>query len=383
MNREQFIEYLNHPEMLDNTSISEITSLLAEYPYFQTAHLLLAKGFHNQGDIKYDQQIKLTAAYITDRKVLYHLINSESQDVTKKSQIISEQIPTGISKQPAFVESADIPKQPAFVEPADIPKQPAFIEQFDKLTVTPAEVQKPPVFVEQFDKLTVTPAETQKPSAFVEPADVPKQPVFVEQFDKCHGEPVEPLTVTPVEIIKEQIIEESPIQKSEAEAEYTPKPAITSTVEADIDEPKEDLAIFQFDFTAAAEGDIEEEIIQTEGSESYSFSEWLGKLSSKQAPVSQKNIEKQSDILLIDKFIKNDAKITIQDASSDDNSDMSAMSIIEDEGLITETLVKIYIKQGFLEKALRAYEKLYLKYPEKSTYFASQIEKLQQQYNKS
>lgn len=47
-----------------------------------------------------------------------------------------------------------------------------------------------------------------------------------------------------------------------------------------------------------------------------------------------------------------------------------------EEGLITETLAGIYVQQGLYGEALKAYEKLSLKFPEKNTYFASQIEKI-------
>ena len=44
----------------------------------------------------------------------------------------------------------------------------------------------------------------------------------------------------------------------------------------------------------------------------------------------------------------------------------------------TETLARIYIEQGYYEQALFIYRQFLLRYPEKSTYFASLIEKLEQ-----
>lgn len=55
---------------------------------------------------------------------------------------------------------------------------------------------------------------------------------------------------------------------------------------------------------------------------------------------------------------------------------MAKMSLAENEDFVTETLASIYAKQGNNKKAISAYEKLSLKFPEKSNYFARLIQEL-------
>ena len=50
---------------------------------------------------------------------------------------------------------------------------------------------------------------------------------------------------------------------------------------------------------------------------------------------------------------------------------------------MTETLAEVYFKQGKLKKAIKAYEILALKYPEKSGFFADQIQKITNTQNES
>ena len=57
---------------------------------------------------------------------------------------------------------------------------------------------------------------------------------------------------------------------------------------------------------------------------------------------------------------------------------MAKMSLGENEDFVTETLAKIYIQQGNFKKAISAYGKLSLKFPEKSDYFARLIQELKE-----
>lgn len=56
-------------------------------------------------------------------------------------------------------------------------------------------------------------------------------------------------------------------------------------------------------------------------------------------------------------------------------------SVSEHDELITETLAMLYFEQKKYDKALEAFQKLSLKYPEKSVYFASRIEEIEKLKN--
>ena len=87
---------------------------------------------------------------------------------------------------------------------------------------------------------------------------------------------------------------------------------------------------------------------------------------------------KPEKINLIDKFLAENPRIIPDKEYVSDNSLASKSLHIDDSDLFSETLAKIYIKQEHFEKAILTYEKLCLKYPEKSIYFVGQIEKIKE-----
>ncbi|MFN4255409.1 MAG: tetratricopeptide repeat protein [Saprospiraceae bacterium] len=55
---------------------------------------------------------------------------------------------------------------------------------------------------------------------------------------------------------------------------------------------------------------------------------------------------------------------------------LAEKSVTENKGLVSETLARLYVRQGYFEKAIAMYERLMLAFPEKSHSFAAEIEKL-------
>ena len=104
--------------------------------------------------------------------------------------------------------------------------------------------------------------------------------------------------------------------------------------------------------------------------EQHSFSQWLAL--SKVSKI--KREEKPSTKQLIDNFIE--TEVSISKPKKKDffkPIDVAKESLVENTELVTPTLAKVYLEQEHYEKAIFAYKKLSLKYPEKNSFFANQI----------
>ncbi len=238
-------QLIKHPELMDKETLYDLRSLVALYPYYQTARLLMLQNLYILHSPSFDEELRKAAIYFTDRKIIFKL-----------------------------VEAAHY-----------------------KLRSNADNTQKKYHNTQKSESRTIS---------------------LIDQF----------LETIPED--KEKQETSSPKRK--------PTPA--------------DAAIDYVSYLMETENDNNEEDKDNNGSPTM----------------------KGQD--LIDNFINNEGgKIELNDAP-DTPPPLESNKTEEkegDEGVFTETLARIYIKQGQYSKALEIIKRLNLNYPKKNVYFADQI----------
>lgn len=242
------VRLIEHPELMNKETLYELRKLVALYPYYQTARLLLLQNMYLLHETSFDDELRRAAIYITDRKTLFNLVEASHYHIKTAAEKMEEEA---------------------------------------------REAQRS----EQSNNRTLS-------------------------------------------IINEYL-------------ESTPK-----------DSQNEDDDTGRKPTPADAAVDYVAYLLKTESQED------------KEAEADRPQMKGQD---LIDSFINdNGGKIQLQDKptykpETEDEEDKQNEQNDYDEGYFTETLAKIYIKQGRYSKALEIIQRLNLNYPKKNAYFADQI----------
>lgn len=114
--------------------------------------------------------------------------------------------------------------------------------------------------------------------------------------------------------------------------------------------------------------------------ESHSFFDWFKRLPNQEdnqtnASVSQ-SLNFDQKIQLFDTFVEKLPDLKKKKSASSKSTAKVNVGQSESGTLVTETLAKVYISQGHFDKAMKAYQILKLKYPEKSSFFADRIQEI-------
>ncbi len=77
MNTTALQQWVLHPESLNRETLYELRTLVSRYPYFQTVRLLYLKNLYLLRDISFGAELRKAALYVTDRRVLFYLIEGD------------------------------------------------------------------------------------------------------------------------------------------------------------------------------------------------------------------------------------------------------------------------------------------------------------------
>ena len=323
--------YLNSPDKLDSESMKELENWMESYPFFQTARLLHIKNIQNIKGCVEKEELNQTAAYVSDRKILYYILHNipgnekenlqeyhETEHIKYGKEVkdtMKENIADTITRQQNILNletDHEIELIPGLA--IDIRKEYGKNIELDNLDISlHSSLNKAR---EEFFELT---SEEQPTTGHADRTEI-KTPPEPESKNKTGFD-------ESIEFLLDD--KENQLQVDNAGYEITVPEEYT--LETDLDSSAEN--------------------------------------------------ERENNSNLIEKFIQANPKL-VPNEQLTENPDISADSVKEHESFFTDTLAKIYIKQGNYAKAIFAYEKLSLKYPEKSTYFAGQILEIKKLINK-
>lgn len=93
MNPKDFTYLMQFPESITHQHTEAVKSIIEEFPYFQSARAIYLKGLKNESSFKYNKELKTTAAYTTDRSILFDFITSDHFNQNEISQLIKQNSP--------------------------------------------------------------------------------------------------------------------------------------------------------------------------------------------------------------------------------------------------------------------------------------------------
>jgi hypothetical protein len=321
----ELVNYIKKPQTLNESSIIDITLLAEKYPYFQTVQLLRVKNLHLIAPDHIKQALNYTAAFVTDRKILYYLLHPiiQEQDITVTPEETAPELETNVQQQKKHEKEVKDTIQENISD--------TLLSQKDYLNTNDTEE------IEFSTSINIKKeyGEGIELDEFVvrinkEDAD------FLELLD----EEQEAHEILPQEEARETVIHTEP----------------DKTIPPEREQKEEDILVL------INKGIVPENI--------------------KQEPLNLSESQKKKNAL-IDSFIQSKPKIKPKKNTPEENYDISSSSVEENEHFITDTLAIIYLNQGHYAKAIFAYEKLSLKYPEKSAYFADQIAEIKKRIEKN
>ncbi len=343
---DKLLRILSDPKSISPDDQDTLEKAIAEYPYFQLARTLLAKAKHDQQASDAYESLGNAAIYAPDRrhlrKVFYEDIHIDWQPIeTELTEHISAKSETEVAEESLPIEDPITDHSTPVTESTKASEEPSSDEPgLDEPSSDEPSSDEPEVDSFEPNTTQVIDSETNNSKSEVEKSGVANHD---EEEEIVYQE-------------LEENLRKLRQAKEEAQQEEADKKKIVG------------------------ETRVASETHHTEVSaQSPLLIDYLHGIE----PVSSERlgIHQQQQNELINKFVNSDTNsVGRLRPNSPDNvaeaSDLSEKSATYDGGLVTENLAEIMLKQGKKGKAIKIYQQLMLKFPDKKPYFAEKIEKL-------
>jgi hypothetical protein len=157
MNTKTFTYLLANPQNISQDQQRELSAVLEKYPYFQSARALQLKGLKNSNSFLYNDALKVTAAYTSDRNILFeyitsdHFIQNEISEVIQQHdasvneiEVVSEDISEQLSVEIDNQIKAELKKAEAILNPnLFLPKENELEIEFEVESKTNLQTDEP------------------------------------------------------------------------------------------------------------------------------------------------------------------------------------------------------------------------------------------------
>jgi len=313
MNKADLVKMISEPGSLGKSELLVLNKAESDFPWFQGIHVLLARALSNLNHYDFQKQLHKTSLIVPDREILYKYIHDIKQTDSKDAEI-----------------KLVIPEVEQVITQPEITIEEPVVELKQEIITSP--------------EVHVVENVTEEPKSEI----------------KEENHSIDEISVIEIEQIPEESIKVVDLEEHNQE-----KHSFFEWLElAQGKQPEVKAEINEFEPKPKIEG--KEEQVLTEN-----------KI---EAKVVEKEAEVKSNVVqfenILDKFIRESPSISRPKTAFYSPANMAKQSVAEDEDLVTETLAKLYHKQGHHKKAIRAYEKLCLIYPHKMAYFADLIQQI-------
>ena len=429
MNSNKLLSVLRDVRLLKFVSTDELQKLVNDYPYFQQAHLLLAKKYLTDNNSYFEEKLHLAAIYASDRKNLHTIMIGDKENAEK---------PEAIKIPAANVEMRIKEDELIHASMSDnLPAQDSFLEEENEELIADDNTITEAIAMEELEVASV-PSERIEADELVHASMSDTLPVQDTLLEEENYEAVaEENTITEATAMEE--LEAAALPSEALKADELIHASMSDTL------PIQDTLLEEENYEVLAEDNAITEATAMEELEAiapqpahtngkaasenfnidqpHTFSDWLKFIQSMPRSLQHKSsapdyhpisvpepaapshstneteaeTEVETDVEVeivhfehipdalvgeptdnleaIDQFVAKTTQQT-QVLKTVPVKQLADKSLEESDELLTETLAKVYEEQGLYNKAIRVYAKLSLKFPEKSLYFAPLIKEL-------